>query len=45
MRRNIEKELYKIKGGDFPEWYSSLTKFERLEYHLVLEKLSEKFKK
>jgi len=44
MRRDIEKELFEIKGGDFPKWYSSLTKFEKAEYKLILEKLSEGFK-
>ncbi len=39
MSREIKKELLKIKGGDFLEWYSSLTKLEKAEYKLMLEKL------
>ena len=29
--RDIKKELLEIKGGDFPKWYSSLSKLEKLE--------------
>ena len=42
--RNIKQELLTIKGGDFPKWYSSLTKLEKVEYHIALEQLSEEFK-
>ena len=42
--RNIKQELLTIKGGDFPKWYSSLTKLEKAEYHIALEQLSEEFK-
>jgi len=45
MRRDIKKELLSIKGGDFLEWYSSLTKLEKVEYNLMLEQLSQKFEK
>ena len=42
--RDIKKELLEIKGGDFPKWYSSLSKLEKLEYDKGLNELSEKFK-
>ena len=42
--RDLEKELMKIKGGDFPKWYASLTKLEKVEYQMILEKLSSKFR-
>jgi hypothetical protein len=45
MARDLKKELLKIKGGDFLEWYSSLSKLEKLEYKIMLEQLSEDFKK
>jgi hypothetical protein len=38
--RDIKKELLKVKGGDFIEWYSSLTKLEKAEYQMMLEQLS-----
>ena len=42
--RDLEKELMKIKGGDFPKWYASLTKLEKVEYQMILEELSREFK-
>tara|TARA_R100001480_G_C4705692_1_gene178098 strand:+ start:281 stop:424 length:144 start_codon:yes stop_codon:yes gene_type:complete len=39
MMRNLREELFKIKGGDFPTWYSSLSKLEKLEYRQILEEL------
>ena len=42
--KNIKEELMKIKGGDFPQWYASLTKLEKVEYSIVLEQLEEKFR-
>ena len=42
--RDLKEELMKIKGGDFPKWYSSLSKLEKLEYEKALNELSEKFK-
>lgn len=39
MARDIKKELLKIKGGEFIGWYSSLTKLEKAEYKLMLEKI------
>jgi hypothetical protein len=45
MSRDIKKELLKIKGREFIEWYSSLTKLEKAEYKLMLEHLSEEFLK
>tara|TARA_R110001606_G_scaffold374053_1_gene531674 strand:+ start:780 stop:920 length:141 start_codon:yes stop_codon:yes gene_type:complete len=42
--RNIKQELLEIKGGNFPQWYASLTKLEKVEYHNALEQLSKEFK-
>ena len=42
--RNLREELFKIKGGEFPKWYASLTKLEKVEYGIILEKLSSEFK-
>ena len=42
--RNLKEELMKIKGGDFPKWYASLTKLEKVEYGIIIEKLSRDFK-
>ena len=42
--KNIKEELMKIKGGDFPQWYASLTKLEKVEYSIALEQLSEEFR-
>ena len=41
--RNIKQELLTIKGGDFPKWYASLTKLEKVEYQMIIEKLSSQF--
>ena len=30
MMRDLKEELLKIKGGDFPKWYASLTKLEKV---------------
>lgn len=45
MARDIKRELLEISGSAFIEWYSSLTKFEKVEYRVILEQLSEEFKK
>ena len=37
--RDLREELFTIKGGDFPEWYASLTKLEKIEYGHILEQL------
>jgi hypothetical protein len=42
--RNLKEELKQIKGGDFPKWYASLTKLEKIEYSIALEQLSKEFK-
>jgi len=42
--RDLKEELLNIKGGDFPKWYASLTKLERVEYSIALEQLSKEFK-
>jgi len=42
--RDLKEELMQIKGGDFPKWYASLTKLERVEYSIALEQLSEEFR-
>ena len=39
MMRNLREELFKIKGGEFPAWYVSLSKLEKLEYRQILEEL------
>ena len=44
MMRDLKEELLNIKGGDFPKWYASLTKLERVEYSIALEQLSKEFK-
>lgn len=45
MARDIKRELLEISGSAFIEWYSSLTKFEKVEYRIILEQLSEEFRK
>ena len=40
--RDLKEELFKIKGGDFPEWYRSLTKLEQIEYGRILQQLGNK---
>ena len=42
--RDIKEELFKIKGGDFPKWYASLTKLEKAEYSIILEQLGKNVK-
>ncbi len=42
--RDLKEELFKIKGGDFPKWYASLTKLEKVEYGIILEQLSKNIK-
>lgn len=42
--RSIKEELMDIKGSDFPKWYASLTKLEKVEYSIALEQLSEEFR-
>ncbi len=42
--RNIKEQLMEIKGGDFPKWYASLTKLEKVEYSQALEQLSNEFR-
>ena len=44
MMRDLREELFTIKGGDFPEWYASLTKLEQIEYRHILEQLSKNVK-
>ena len=43
MMRDLKRELFEIKGGDFPKWYASLTKLEKVEYGIIIEKLSSQF--
>ena len=40
--RDVKKEMLEVKGGDFIEWYLSLTKLERLEYKKILDNLEKK---
>lgn len=42
--RDLKEELLKIKGGDFPKWYASLSKLDKAEYQIILEELSREFK-
>tara|TARA_R110002012_G_scaffold140210_1_gene297724 strand:+ start:627 stop:761 length:135 start_codon:yes stop_codon:yes gene_type:complete len=42
--RNIKQELLEIKGENFPQWYASLTKLEKVEYSIALEQLSKEFR-
>ena len=42
--RDLREELLEIKGGDFPKWYASLTKLEKVEYSVALEQLSKEFR-
>ena len=44
MMRDVREELLEIKGGDFPKWYASLTKLEKVEYSIALEQLSKEFR-
>ena len=44
MMRNIKKELLQIKGGDFPKWYASLSKLEKIEYGIMLEEMSKNYR-
>ena len=41
--RDLKEELMQIKGGDFPKWYASLSKLDKAEYQIILEKLSSEF--
>jgi|TARA_R100001460_G_scaffold41220_1_gene76766 hypothetical protein len=41
----IEDEYLKIKGGDFSNWYSKLTKVEKLRFNTVLLSMRDKFHK
>lgn len=40
--RNIKKELFEIKGGEFKDWYQSLSKLEKIEYIKILFKIVKK---
>ena len=42
--RDLKEELLKIKGGDFPKWYASLSKLDKVEYFLALEQFEEEFR-
>ena len=42
--RDLREELFTIKGGDFPEWYTSLTKLEQIEYGHILKQLGKDIK-
>jgi len=42
--RDLKEELLNINGGDFPKWYASLTKLEKVEYSIALEQLSKEFR-
>jgi hypothetical protein len=40
--RNIKKEMIKINGGEFINWYQSLSKLERIEYGKILGEIGKK---
>ena len=42
--RDLKEELLSLKGGDFPKWYASLSKLDKVEYQIILEELSREFK-
>ena len=42
--RDLKRELFEIKGGDFPKWYASLSKLDKAEYQIILEELSREFR-
>ena len=42
--RDLKEELFTIKGGDFPKWYESLTKLEKIEYNNILSQLGKSIK-
>ena len=44
MMRDLKRELFEIKGGDFPKWYASLSKLDKAEYQIILEELSREFR-
>jgi hypothetical protein len=44
MMRDLREELLNIRGRDFPKWYSSLTKLEKVEYSHILDQLSKEFR-
>jgi hypothetical protein len=37
--RNIREEMKTISGGQFTEWYESLSKEEKIEYNFILQNL------
>tara|TARA_R110001592_G_scaffold362208_1_gene675352 strand:+ start:1701 stop:1841 length:141 start_codon:yes stop_codon:yes gene_type:complete len=37
--RNLKEELLNINGINFPQWYQSLTKLEKLEYTKIMKDL------
>ena len=41
--RDLKEELLQIKGVDFHKWYAYLTKLEKVEYGIIIEKLSSQF--
>ena len=42
--RDLREELFTIKGGEFPNWYASLTKLEKIEYGKILSELGKEVK-
>ena len=42
--RDLKRELFEIKGGEFPKWYASLSKLDKAEYQIILEELSREFR-
>ena len=44
-KRDLKEEMKQVKGGEFPKWYASLTKLEKIEYQKIFEELVENFRK
>jgi hypothetical protein len=38
-KRNVREEMKILSGGQFKEWYESLSKEEKIEYTFILENL------
>lgn len=43
MSRNIKEELLKVTGGEFANWYMSLSPKEKETYKKEFEKIKERF--
>ena len=43
LQTSLLQRLIKVKGGDFKKFYESLTKLEKAEYKVILERILRKF--